>query len=221
MNYFDYDYPELSELDMLVDETTNKIKDMIINQSKDKVDEILKTAAIEKERADIAVKSLREYKEKSINLQKENQALKDELDKRRTSLNEIPFEIGEEAYFVISCGSEKVVCPKCKGVGKIKASTKEYGDVEAICPVCNNTHYSNSHPLREVTYYTVKPQKCKIDQIHVHITSDNKQFSYDGTPGYSSGCTNVFRTYEECKMYCDKENADRKKKAQTNLEGKK
>lgn len=221
MSYFDYDYPELSELDILVDETTNKIKDMIINESKDKVDEILKTAAREKERADRAMKCLREYEDKSNTLQKENQALKDELDKRRTSLNEIPFEIGEEAYFVISCGSEKVVCPKCKGVGKIKASTKEYGHVEAICPLCNNRTYNPKHPIREITYYTIEPKKNKIDKIHVHITSDSKKFSYDGTPGYCSGCTDVFKTYEECKMYCDKENADRKQRAQMELEGKK
>lgn len=222
MSYFDYDYPELSELDILVDETTNKIKDMIINQSKDKVDEILKTAAREKERADRAMKRLREYEDKSINLQKENQALKDELDKKRTSLNELPFEIGEEAYFVVEYDCEQVVCPECKGKGTIKVSTEKYGDVEVICPVCNNrTYYSNSHPLRDVTYHTVKPRKFKIDRIHVHITSDNKQFSYDGDTGCRCGCTNIFRTYEECEMYCEKENADRKKKAQMKLEGKK
>ena len=221
MSYFDYDYPELSELDILVDETTNKIKDMIINESKDKVDEILKTAEREKERADRTIKRLREYEDKSNTLQKENQALKDELDKRRTSLNEIPFEIGEEAYFVISHNCEKLVCPECKGVGKIKASTKEYGDVEAICPLCNNRTYNSKHPIREISYYTLKPQKYKIDTIHVHITSDNKKFSYDATPGCCSGCTDVFKTYEECKMYCDKENADRKQKAQMELEGKK
>ena len=223
MSYFDYDYPEPSELDLLVDEATDKIRNTIINQSKEKVDEILKTALREKEQADIAIRRLRENEEKIFHLQKENQALKEEINKKRTSLNEIPFEIGEEVYFVVSGDCEKVVCPECKGRGKIKIFTEEYGDVEAICPICNNDGYytkTNPHPLREVTYCTVKPQKSKITRIDVDINADNMKFSYFGSINCSC-CTNVFKTYEECKEYCEKENADRKKKAQMELEGKK
>lgn len=77
MNYFDsYDYPELSELDQLVDDTTDKIKDMIVTEAKEKVDDILNKAKEAEKRLAVAHKGLREAGEEISSLTKENKKLK-------------------------------------------------------------------------------------------------------------------------------------------------
>ena len=74
MSYFDcYDYPEYSALDELVDETTNKIKNMIINEAKEKVDEILNKAQKTEDRLNITTNRL-------IGSGRENRSLKTEND---------------------------------------------------------------------------------------------------------------------------------------------
>ena len=61
MSYFDnYDYCKPSVLDELVDDTTDKIKDMIINETKEKVNGILNKAKVAEDRLDIAYKKMRE-----------------------------------------------------------------------------------------------------------------------------------------------------------------
>lgn len=73
MSYFeDYDYSELSELDQLVDDTTDKIKDMIVTEAKEKVDDILNRAKVTEQRLDVAYKRLREAGEEISSLTKEN-----------------------------------------------------------------------------------------------------------------------------------------------------
>lgn len=111
MSYFeDYDYPELSELDQLVEDTSDKIKNMIINEAKEKVDTILNKAKATEQRLAIAHKRLREASEEISSLTKENTRLKEELEQKRTSLNTLPFEIGQKVYYLKKWDCEEITC---------------------------------------------------------------------------------------------------------------
>lgn len=149
MSYFDsYDYPELSELDQLVDDTTDKIKDMIVTEAKEKVDTILNKSKEAEKRLAVAYKGIREAGEEISSLTKENKKLKEELEQKRTSLNTLPFEIGQKVYYLKKWTCEEITCPLCKGTGKVTTHSDEYGDVEIKCPHCkDNSYWSDREKL--------------------------------------------------------------------------
>lgn len=178
MSYFeDYDYPELSELDQLVEDTTDKIKDMIVTEAKEKVDTILNKAKATEQRLAIAYKGLTEAGEEISLLTKENKKLKEELEQKRTSLNTLPFEIGQKVYYLKKRTYEEITCPLCKGTGKVPTHSDEYGDVEIRCPHCkDNSYWSDREKLlvKEASYPILTVSDTKVEGLAIRIESDGK-----------------------------------------------
>lgn len=228
MSYFDcYDYPDYSALDELVDETTNKIKNMIINQSKEKVDEILNKAQVTEDRLNITTNRLIETNKEICFLKTENDKLKEEIQQKRTNLGTLPFEIGQKVYYIKRGETDEVVCPLCKGTGKIITHSDEYGDVEISCPHCKgNSYWSDNEKriVKKASYNKVKVDSTIVKGFTIVIDSDedenirqeirvmlNQGYSYD-----SYNIENVFpeALLEECKKECYRRNKQYEEEAE-------
>lgn len=179
MSYFNcYDYPDYSALDELVDETTNKIKNMIIEETKEKVDEILNKATAAENRYNIAFNRLREASQEISSLTKENDKLKEELQQKRTSLDILPFEIGQKVYYLKNQYTDEVVCPLCKGTGKVTTHSDEYGDVEIKCPNCKDNYYwndTNKKLIRKASYDILTIADTKVKGLTICIELDEQR----------------------------------------------
>lgn len=173
MSYFeDYDYSEPSELDELVDETTNKIKNMIIEGTKEKVDEILNKAEETQNRLNITTNHLIETDKENRSLKTENEKLKKELEQKRTSLDTLPLEIGEKVYYIRRLTYNEITCPLCKGTGKVTTHSDEYGDVEITCPHCkNNSYWSDNEKkiVSKTSYELLTVDNSYVKEIIVYL----------------------------------------------------
>lgn len=220
MSYFDcYDYPDYSALDELVDETINKIKNMIINQSKEKVDEILNKAQATQDLLNITNNRLIETNKENRSLKTENDKLKEELQQKRTNLDTLPFEIGQRVYYIRKWKTEEVVCPLCKGTGRIITHSDEYGDVEIKCPHCKNNSYWSERDkeiVRKALYDKLKVDSTTVKGFSIVIDSDEKgnirqDIRVVLNEGYNFNDYNIENVFpeallEECKKECCRRN---------------
>lgn len=228
MSYFDcYDYPDYSALDELVDETTNKIKNMIIEGTKEKVDEILNKAQATEDRLNVTTNRLRETNEENRCLKTENDKLKEELQQKRTNLDTLPFEIGQRVYYIKNWDIDEVVCPLCKGAGKIITHSDEYGDVEIKCPHCKDNYYWSDKEkviVKRASYDKLKVDSTTVKGFTIVITSDEEgNIRQEIRVMLKYGCGfnhyNIEDVYteallEECKKECSKRNKQYKEEAE-------
>lgn len=232
MSYFDcYDYPDYSALDELVDETTNKIKNMIIEGTKEKVDEILNKAQATQDLLNITNNRLIETNKENHSLKTENDKLKEELQQKRTNLDTLPFEIGQRVYYIKRWKTEEVVCPLCKGKGKIITHSDEYGDVEIKCPHCKNNSYwseKDKEIVKKASYDKLKVDSTTVKGFSIVIDSDEKgnirqDIRVVLNQGYSFNDYNIEDVFpeallEECKKSVVEEINNMKKKPKEKLE---
>lgn len=226
MSYFDcYDYPDYSALDELVDETTNKIKNMIIEGTKEKVDEILNKAQATENLLNITNNRFIETNKENRSLKTENDKLKEELQQKRTTLDKLPFEIGQRVYYIKKWKTDEVFCPLCKGTGKVPTHSDEYGDVEIKCPHCkNNSYWSDKEIVRKAAYDILKVDSTTVNGFSIVIDSDvegnirqeirvmlNRGYSYDY---YNLEDVFTEALLEECKKECCRRNKQYKEEAE-------
>ena len=220
MSYFDcYDYPDYSALDELVDETTNKIKNMIIEGTKEKVDEILNKAKTTEDRLNITTNRLIEAGKENRSLKTENDKLKEELQQKRTNLDTLPFEIGQRVYYIKRWKTDEVFCPLCKGTGRITTHSDEYGDVEIKCPHCKNNSYwsdKNKEIVKRASYDRLRVESTTVKGFSIVIDSDEKgnirqDIRVVLNQGYSFNDYSIEDVFpeallEECKKECCQRN---------------
>lgn len=130
----DFDYEELweesrSEFDCLMDETIEKIKNLILGRVKDEVEEILHRADEEEAKVKRLEEIIRNQDKKRKELEKEIKELKDKTDANR-------FNYGDTVFFVDSV-YKLLKCPECNGSGIIELDTPEYGKITRKCSKCN------------------------------------------------------------------------------------
>lgn len=228
MSYFDcYDYPDYSALDELVDETTSKIKNMIILESKEKVDTILNKAKETENRLNITTNRLIETKKENRSLKTENDKLKEELQQKRTNLDTLPFEIGQRVYYIRRGETDEVVCPLCKGTGKITTHSDEYGDVEIKCPHCKgNSYWSENEKaiVKKASYNKVKVDSTTVKGFTIVIDSDEdgnirREIRVMLKEGYTFNHYNIENVFteallEECKKECCRRNKQYEEEAE-------
>lgn len=229
MGYFDnYDYCEPSALDELVDNTTNKIKDMIINETKEKVDGILNKAKVAENNLDVAHKKIKELNDSIISLKTQNKELEKEVNRKRTSQKELPFEVGQGVYVCSTNGDYTIECPHCLGKGKVSVDTEKFGYIEISCPVCHtNTYYNkdNPKPQMRVRYWSYRPITATVSRITIDYMENNiktvvwvKSENSNAERGFQ--IEEVFSNYKDCKKFCEdaskkeRENAERKIKGE-------
>lgn len=229
MSYFDdYDYPDCSILDELVNDTTDKIKNMIINEAKEKVDIILNKAKETENRLNIAYNRLKELNNNIVSLETRNKELEEEVNRKRTSQKELPFEIGQEVYVYSANDDYTIECPHCLGKGKVNVDTEKFGYIEVTCPVCHtNTYYDkdNPKPQMRVRYWSYRPITATVSRITIdYMGNDIKTVVWvrsensNAERGFQIG--EVFSNYKDCRKFCEdaskkeRENAERKIKGE-------
>lgn len=217
MYYEDYYEQEPSEVDGIVEDAVEQIVQIIKDKAKEEVDSIL-------DRAKHYEKLWNRVKLENNKLcdelrQKDSQIsnLKEDIQKKRTSLNQIPFEVGEEAYFIPTNKSQRINCPECNGKGKkiLEMNGETY---HCECPKCHGQLYG-ANPKKYIDYYTFSPEKNVIKAINVHIDKKGIRYKYY-FDRYSSYFEEVFKTYDEAKEYSDKRNKESYEEALLKLEGK-
>lgn len=228
MSYFDcYDYPEYSALDELVDETTNKIKNMIIEGTKEKVDEILNKAQKTEDRLNITTNRLIESGRENRSLKTENDKLKEEIQRKRTSLDTLPLEIGEKVYYIRKLTYNEITCPLCRGTGKVTTHSDEYGDVEITCPHCKNNSYWSDREKKIVSrtsYELLTVDNSYVKEIIVYLKLNDEGNIERSISVVLNNCScydrydfeDIFTEsqLEECKKECAERNKQYKEAAE-------
>ena len=176
MWYDDYEPSEPSEIDSIVDETIAKITDYIIKNSKFDIDKITSESAAWEKKYNECKTENRKFFSDLMEKDRQIKELTNELDRKRTQLGILPFEPGEEVYFIFQNNSTscKFTCPRCNGKGRV--TVKQDGiDYNAICPSCNDSIYSKDYYKREDSYNPYEVACRPITQIDQTVTYDSKR----------------------------------------------
>lgn len=172
--YSDYDLPEPSDVDLIVHEAIEKLEEYIVDNTKIRLDDIINSAKKWEEKYN---KKVQEYKELDKLLSQKRQhidELEKELEAKRTQLGILPFEVGQEVYFIREdfSGTRKFGCVKCNGKGRVTI-VQDGVSYDPICPVCKDSIYRD--PIhRESSYHPYKVAKHTIDYIKQEISLNNK-----------------------------------------------
>lgn len=211
-------YPEVEEL---LEDTTNKI----VNIIKDDVKEEINKSLLLAEQRSIEIDNLRKTinsKNKELNeLQKENEVLVNKLKKNHTKLD-LPFEIGEEIWVAKCNSSYKLTCNTCKGTGTVNINTEQYGEVQISCPHCKGLTFSGQ-PKQEVIYYKYIAYKTTVKSISCNITSEGISYDINYTDQYHDDqvreLEKCFSNKDDCVAFCEEYNKQCYEQALKSLEG--
>ncbi len=173
--YDDYEPAEPSEIDEIVSDAIKKVTDYIINNSKFDIELITGQAAEWEKKYNECKTENRKFFSEIMEKSNQIRDLQTELERKRTQLGILPFEPGEQVYFIYQdrSSTEKFTCPKCNGKGKI--SIKQDGmTYECTCPICKDSIYGTDHPHREATFNPYRVACRDIVRIDQAVTFDNK-----------------------------------------------
>lgn len=233
---YDYDYyyeQEPSEIDILVEETIDKIRDTILLKAKDEVDSQVQKAKKIQELYDKDKRIWGEIHNREQTcikkLTDELNTLKEEYNKKRSEVPSLDFEVGEkvlEAEMQYQDG--KLVCPTCNGKGKINVTLDEYGDIETTCPHCkNNTYEGEKNLVREIKYHQYRPRTTTVVRAVASFEEGNKIYKTYYTKEHSGSCelshsetkNKIFKVkdIEACRKYCEELNKKELEEAQKHI----
>ena len=233
---YDYDYyyeQEPSEIDILVEETIDKIRDTILLKAKDEVESQTQKAKKVQEQYDEDKRTWREIhnREQSCikKLTEELNALKDEYNKKRSEVPSLDFEIDEKVLEAkMQFEDDKLNCPTCEGKGRITITLDEYGGVEVTCPHCkNNTYKGEKNLVREIKYHRYRPSTTTVVRAEVSFEKSNKITTTYYTKEHSGSCelahteikSKIFKAndIEACRKYCEELNQKALEEAQKHI----
>ena len=220
--YEDYGYSEAQhpEIDDLITETIDKIKETIMLEIKDEIDNQLHKAEIKQEEIDRLNESLRDRNKLIDDLRNQVKLLQADIDKKRTEIPTFEYELDEEVWVAKSVEIEELVCSTCNGKGRIEISTEDYGNLKINCPTCEcRTYFSKGKNMQEVVYDRYAPQKYLIKGINIQYSSDGISVRYAIENRGFVDSKEVFKTKEECIRYCDVLNTECLYKAERRLKG--
>ena len=192
--YDDYEPQEPSEVDGIVQEALNKLEEYFIDHSKLRIDSIIESAHKWEKKYKDCKDENRKFFSMITDRDTQIKDLQRELERKRTQLGILPFEPGEEVYYLSQSFSttEKFTCPRCNGKGRV---TIKHEGVEytPVCPVCKDSNYATDHPNREASYSPWKLGCNKIESITQTVTLNNKthepevdvNYRINGCNGYS------------------------------------
>lgn len=218
---YDYDYyyeKEPSEIDILIEDTVEKIRQTIIEQAKEDVESETQKSKKIQERYDTDKKHWldmnSELRSKNNELQNELKELKTKYEKKRTEIPSLDFEIGETVYYIGSRYDQKLVCLTCHGSGKVNLNTDEYGDITTSCPHCYGNLYGDIR--REVEYRKYYPSTKRIETVYMEFSKDSTKISYWLSESVGK-VDRVFKDRESCQAECDKLNIKELEEAQKHI----
>ena len=172
--YDDYEPQEPSEVDTIVEDALDKLEEYLIDHSKLRINKIIESAkSWEKKYHDCKTEN-RQFFSMITERDDKIKELTKELERKRTQLGILPFEPGEEVYFLMQNYSDvqKVTCPCCEGKGRIYIN-HDGVDYNALCPKCKDSTYSGIN-AREASYTPWKVACRKIERVTQVVTFNEK-----------------------------------------------
>lgn len=176
--YDDYEPSEPSEIDQIVNDAIKKVTDYIINNSKFDIELITEQAKDWETKYNECKQENRKFFSDITEKTRIINELKSELERKRTQLGILPFEPGEDVYFIYQDYSttNKFTCPKCNGKGRVTINHDGIS-YKATCPMCNDSIYpspSSSAVKRESSYNPYKVALGKITKIEQTVVYNEK-----------------------------------------------
>lgn len=218
---YDYDYyyeQEPSEIDLLIEDTVDKIRRTIIEQAKEDVESETQKSKKIQEKYDTDKKHWldmnSELRSKNNKLQNELEELKTKYEKKRTEIPSLDFEIGETVYYINYDYNRKLVCPTCHGTGYVNFNTDEYGNITTSCPHCHGNSYGDIR--KEVEYRRYYPSSTTIRKVCMEFEKDSTEISY-WLSGSVGRVDKVFKDRESCQAECDKLNIEALEEAKKHI----
>lgn len=230
-DYFDYEFDGdiESQADEIINETKDKLVDLICWNVKSEIEEDRKNYARAKERADELQKECYEKREKINALEIELKKVKEELERSDKLIPKTPFALGDEVWVPYrKCGDKgEVRCPICNGEGYITALTDAYGTLKCICPHCNNEwgktraeydKYSvERRYIKSISIFTDKAKETRFDYGTIEDKNNLNVRDYN----YVTTVTHVYATREEALTKAQELENESKKKAEEKIFGEK
>ena len=115
---------------------------------------------------------------------------------------EIPFAVGEEAWWIGNYSKEEtIVCPECLGTKVLKVIQGNGKEFNLDCACCSRGYEAPSGCISQTVYYH-KPEKIKLGAVDMSCG----EFRYDIGNGWSIYAKDIYKTEAECLDACIKEN---------------
>lgn len=183
-------------------EAKTRLVELIKESVKNDISQIQNAAAEAEERTAKYRKAYSDACTTISELQAEVHTLKEDIARKRLELRELPFNIDDKVWVVVTdfSDSTEIGCAMCNGTGKL---LQEINGVaySAQCPDCLGYAFLGNHNKHKVTerYYRHSVEAATIKEIIVYIGSDCVQ-----------KCRYVLatgRAVDECDVYANQESA--------------
>lgn len=228
MTNFDDYFEDQSEAEQIIDDATDKLVGLISEKTKSEIERYKNWyESSDKMRAELQ-KQVYEQQEKIRVLEVDLKRAKEELERKDNEIPKVPFIPGDKVWFIGNdcINGVTVECPICKGRGKVKTQTADYGEVEITCPHCKGNRTARYEPAKACQGYVVR------SRITLDAADDVPSFIYDlvrderdlekfkvNEDRYTFSRYEIYKTKEEAEKAADQETKIRKLKAEDQLFG--
>lgn len=229
MSNFDDYFEDQSEAEQIIDDATDKLVGLISEKTKSEIERYKNWYESTAEVRDKLQKRVYEQVEQIKVLEIDLKRAKEELERRDNEIPKVPFMPGDKVWFIGNdcINGVTIECPVCKGRGKVKTQTTDYGEVEITCPHCKGNKTARYEPAKACQGYVVR------SRITLDAADDVPSFIYDlvrdeselekfkaNEDRYTFSRYEIYKTKEEAKKAADQETEIRKSKAEEQLFGK-
>lgn len=175
MSNFDDYFEDQSEVEQIIDEATDKLVGLISEKTKSEIERYRNWYESAAEVRDKLQKRVYEQAEQIKVLEVDLKRVKEELERKDNEIPKVPFMPGDKVWFIGNdCRNEVLIeCPVCKGRGKVKTQTADYGEVEITCPHCKGNSVARYEPAKAYQGYVVR------SRITLDAADDVPSFIYD------------------------------------------
>lgn len=228
MSNFDDYFEDPSEVAQIIDDTTDKLVGLISEKTKSEIERYKNWYESTAEVRDKLEKRVYEQAEQIKVLEIDLKRTKEELERKDNEIPKVPFMPGDEVWFIASACMDAVIieCPICKGRGKVKTQTTDYGEVEITCPHCKGNKTARYELAKACQGYVAR------SRITLDAADDVPSFIYDlvrdkselekfkaNEGRYTFSRYEIYKTKEEAEKAADQETKIRKLKAEEQLFG--
>jgi hypothetical protein len=218
MGYFtdeedQYRYYEPSQIDEILNEYKEKMKDALISSVKEDIETLKRT----NEALYIENKSLKDDKERVLMLERSVKYEKDNLLKtvKKERLGELMKDFNLVMYKVYNIGKKEPKCEKCDKDRKIRFTTPSGNKMTEDCK-CNKDINYYAPEIYECSEFKMNEYNNKISVWYERKECDNREYYnrcggemaekiYNETMIYENLIyyKTYFKTEEECQKYCE------------------
>lgn len=223
MSNFDDYFEDLSKLEQIIDDATDKLVGLISEKTKSEIERYKNWYNSAAEVRDKLQKRVYEQAEQIKVLEVDLKRVKEELERKDNEIPKVPFIPGDKVWFIGNdCRNEVTIkCSTCQGNGKVKTQTADYGEVEITCPHCKGYSVARYYSAKAYQGYVVR------SRIMLDAADDVPSFIYDlvenasdlekfktSVDRYTFSKYEIYKTKEEAEKAANHETEIRKSKAE-------